>query len=407
MIIGGWVVWTGAALQVLAGGLLVFPLVLEGVRQLRKRKWSLPVRVSNQEVDYAVIITAYEEVSQIPNVVESVLRSDYTNFLVYIVADNCDVSGLSFSDGRIVLLRPETHLKSNIKSHFYAIRHFKRAHTHLCIIDSDNLVHPGFLRGLIPFFYGGFSAVQGVRKAKNLNTTYACLDEAGDIYYRYSDRVLLFGAGSSSSLAGSGMAFSVDLYRDCLGKEAGDGAGFDKVLQYAILKRGYHIAFSENAIVYDEKTSRSDQLVKQRARWINTWFRFVKLGFGLIARAFRFRSFNMFAFGIMLMRPPLFLLLSASLAGLLVNLFFWPVMAVWWGICLLSFVITLFSGLRYFRADRKIYHALASLPVFFFYQVKALLKARHANRYSVATKHDNPSRLADMESSDTALSKKK
>ena len=51
MIIGGWVVWTGAALQVLAGGLLVFPLVLEGVRQLRKRKWGLPVRVSNQEVD--------------------------------------------------------------------------------------------------------------------------------------------------------------------------------------------------------------------------------------------------------------------------------------------------------------------------------------------------------------------
>jgi hypothetical protein len=47
----------------------------------------------------------------------------------------------------------------------------------------------------------GFAAVQGERKAKNLDTTYACLDAARDIYYHFYDGKLLFHIGSSATLA--------------------------------------------------------------------------------------------------------------------------------------------------------------------------------------------------------------
>ncbi|ULT39534.1 glycosyltransferase family 2 protein [Niabella defluvii] len=64
---------------------------------------------------------------------------------------------------------------------------------------------------------------------------------------------VLFNIGSSATLAGSGMAFSVSLYEQCLGSKDVSGAGFDKVLQYEIIKRSNRIAFCEEAIVYDQK----------------------------------------------------------------------------------------------------------------------------------------------------------
>src|SRR5690606_20538946 len=104
----------------------------------------------------------------------------------------CDISRLHFDDDRVILLRPEETLASNTKSHFYAINNFKRSHDYLTIIDSDNLVDLDYLNELNKFFAENFIAVQGVRQAKNLNTSYACLDEAGDMYYRFIDRKLLF-----------------------------------------------------------------------------------------------------------------------------------------------------------------------------------------------------------------------
>src|SRR5690606_9642810 len=190
------------------------------------------------------------------------------------VADNCDVSDLHFNDERVVVLRPPTVLASNVKSHFYAIENFIRPHDNLTIIDSDNEVVPDYLNELNVYFNQGFEAVQGPRKAKNLNTTYACLDAARDIYYHFYDARILFNLGSSATLAGSGMAFNVDLYKRLLGNYQQKGAGFDKVLQFEIVNDNQRIAYAAKAVVYDEKTARSEQLVKQRARWINTWFKY-------------------------------------------------------------------------------------------------------------------------------------
>eukprot|EP01133_Synstelium_polycarpum_P019570 gene19570-23446_t len=239
----------------------------------------------NGEPDYAIIVTAYEETTLLASVTSSLLQLDYEKYLIYVVADNCDVSNLHFNDQRIVLLRPPAVLSSNVKSHFYAIENFKRPHDRITIIDSDNLVPTDYLKELNKVFAQGFRAVQGVRKAKKINTDYAALDEAGDIYYRYTDRKLMFDAGSSASLAGSGMAFDYQLYIDCLQDQLLMGAGFDKILQYEIVNRGFRIAFAEKAIVFDEKTAKSGQLVKQRARWINTWFRFLFLGLKLFMNA--------------------------------------------------------------------------------------------------------------------------
>lgn len=366
---------------------LLMPLFLQLLRWFSKEEVESKIAMHQQARDYAIIVTAYQQVDQLPAVVKSILNLNYENFLVYIVADNCNIERLAFDSEKVILLRPGEVLASNTKSHFYAINHFMRPHEVLTIIDSDNLVDGEYLNQLNLFFDKGYKAVQGVRKAKNLDTRYARLDEAGDIYYRYVDRKLLFEAGSSAALSGSGMAFCTSVYRQCLESWQVSGAGFDKVLQYRLLSRGERIAFAEYAIVYDEKTSRSPQLVNQRSRWINTWFRFASLGLKLSMGSVIRRNLNQFLFSLMLLRPPLFLLLGGATVLSVVNLFINPFLTFAWGFALAVFVGYFMASLKYFKADRKVVTALWGAPKFVLLQLIALWRARKANRISVATEH--------------------
>lgn len=384
MIFVAYILWL--ALQVLIGYNLVLPLLLWIFYLLRGGGKKVTGRLTG-EVDYAIIVTAYEQTILLPAVVASILKLNYQNYIVYIVADKCDITGLVFDDTRVIVLRPEEVLASNTKSHFYAIHRFIRPHERLTIIDSDNLVDPEYLNKLNKYFAQGYDAVQGVREAKNLNTTYACLDAARDIYYHFFDGKVLFGAGSSATLAGSGMAFTTSLYRECLEHKDIQGAGFDKVLQAEIVGRGYRIAFAETAIVYDEKTSRSDQLVKQRARWINTWFRYFSFGFKIMGKGLARLNGNQLIFGLVLLRPPLFIFLILSLLFMLVNLFINPVVSLVWFIGLVLFVVGFFLSLLSSHTDKKIYKSLGNIPKFMFFQVLSLLKVRKANKHSVATSH--------------------
>lgn len=373
-------------LQIIIGYNLVLPIVLFLFYKLfkKERKKSL----YQTDYDYAIIVTAYEQTGLLHSVVDSLLQLNYKNYLIYVVADNCDISNLHFNNEKVILLRPETVLASNTRSHLYAISHFKRAHEILTIIDSDNLTDPEYINELNVFFDQGFEAVQGVRAAKNLNTTFACLDAARDIYYHFYDGEILFELGSSATLAGSGMAFKTDLYKACFENLDITGAGFDKVLQAQLLKQGKRIAFAENAIVFDEKTTNSAQLVNQRSRWINTWFKYFGYGFDILFKGIKGLNWNQFLFGVILLRPPLFMFILLSLFCAFINLFIFPFYTLIWFIAFGLFATGFLIALLRYPTDSRIYKSLINIPKFIFFQLLSLVHAKQANKRSVATKHD-------------------
>ena len=380
----------GYIIQLIIGYNLVLPFLLYLFYVLfkNKKRDKALMSIQEQEPDYAIIVTAYQEISHVPQTVQSIQALKYRDFLCYVVLDNCDdISSLQFDDERIILLKPEKILAGNVRSHFYAIRNFRRAHTHVTIIDSDNIVAPMYLTELNKCFSQGFRAVQGIREASNLNTPYAALDAARDIYYHFYDGLMLFKLGSSATLAGSGMAFEMELYNDCLANKDVSGAGFDKVLQYEIVKRNVRIAYTDTAVVYDQKTSKPDQLVNQRARWINTWFKYFGYGFNLLAKGIRSFSINQFLFGLILLRPPLFMFLLLSVMCLLLNIVIDPFVAVLWAGGLVVFVSGFAIALHAYKADPRIIKALVNIPRFIFYQLISLFHSRKANQRSVATKH--------------------
>ncbi len=373
------------AIQVLVSIPLWFPVVLKLRARFIKKKE--PGMDKSFISDFAIIVTAYKQLDLIESVVHSVLQSTYSNYMIYVVADACEQKDIAFDSERVVILYPDKILAGNTRSHFYAINRFVRAHNVITIIDSDNLVDKKYLEQMHVKFQQGYEAVQGVRTARNLNSFYACLDETGDMYYRFIDRKLLFESGSSASLAGSGMSFTTALYKECLEKVDISGAGFDKVLQYELLYRDYNVAFAENAVVYDGKTSKSDQLVKQRARWINTWFRYWVLALKLLGRSVRNFSWNQFAFSIMLLRPPLFVLFFIVFLFILSDIILLPYFLIFWLAVLLVFITVFFTSLSYFKSGKIIYLSLLRIPKFIFWQVVAMGKAKSANKLSVATEH--------------------
>src|SRR6478736_6956781 len=104
-------------LQVAIGYNLILPLVFYFAWLLTRKK-NAKRQVNDIEPDYAVIVTAYEQTDSLPAVVNSLLQMNYSNFLVYVVADKCDISNLYFTDERVILLKPEETLGSNTRSHF-------------------------------------------------------------------------------------------------------------------------------------------------------------------------------------------------------------------------------------------------------------------------------------------------
>lgn len=392
-------------LQILVGYNLILPIILYGIYSAKKetpiyhskrggfiRESSFVRKISHSKnsqnhYDYAIIITAYEETALLPSLVESILKLNYSNYLIYLVADKCDVSTLKFDNENIILLRPETILASNVKSHFYAINHFKRKHEVLTIIDSDNLVDPEYLNELNQYFDQGFRAVQGTRAAKKTSSTIARLDCIRDIYYHFYDGDLLFGLGSSATLSGSGMAFKTDLYIECMDKMEINGAGFDKVLQAQIVKKNERIAFASQAIVYDEKTSHSKQLVKQRSRWINTWFKYFSFGFDIIQLSFKNRSINQFLFGLILLRPPLFIFISLSVSCLLITMGLKSAFVYFWLLAFSAFSLSFYIALQKSKSTDIVYSSLLGIPKFIFFQFLSLFFVKSANKRSVATKH--------------------
>ncbi|MEO6758171.1 MAG: glycosyltransferase, partial [Saprospiraceae bacterium] len=172
--------------------LLIIQLVYPFATVLAARLWGRE-RVQEQIIPgqpfhYACIVTAYRNSAIAKPLVESLLRQTYPHLIIYVVADECPDFDFSISDERFVLLRPASPLRLKAKSIMHAMAQYRRPHDFTVVFDADNLAHPGFLAEINRYAQAGYVCIQGQRKAKNLDTTYAALDSMGEHYKNYLER---------------------------------------------------------------------------------------------------------------------------------------------------------------------------------------------------------------------------
>ncbi|XVJ66430.1 MAG: glycosyltransferase family 2 protein [Lacibacter sp.] len=376
-------------LQLVVAVYMLLPLLLLIIHYSKKTKESLLnskyPRISNKEFDFAAIVTAHKDTRFIAPLVDSFLKQRYKNYTLYIVADDCDITDLHFTDDRIILLKPEPALHAKIKSIKYAVDHFIRDHEVIVVFDSDNLIHPGYFLNLNEYFRCGFEAVQTHMLSKNTDTIYAKLDSIGHIYNTFVERQSRMEMGLSSSILGLGIAVKTELYKQVMYKDA--LGGFDKKLQADIIRITPQLAFAKDAYVYDEKVDDGATLERQRTRWIYTYFKYFSINWKLLTYGLKTGDFNKFFFAFTTLRPPLFIKMSLAFIFLISGYFIHPLISVVWTVIILTFIASFISIILTQSTQKGMGQALLYIPAIVFRQVKAFLKLKQAGKDFLKTEH--------------------
>ena len=385
---------------------LVFPFFMVVLSLLRgKRTLSMP-KIDAKQHHFACIITAYKQYDMALPLIQSLLKQQYSNLSIYLVADACVDVQLAIADKHLSVLVPPQALNSKVLSMQYALDNLVQTPDYVVIFDPDNLAAPNLLSIFNEYANAGYLAIQGKRTAKNLDTIYACADATGEIYKNYIERQVPYTLGSSATIAGSGMAIAFDLFanflqsstiQQCLHNKQVIVAE-DKILQNQIVENGTVIAYANTAIIYDEKVSNAQQVARQRTRWLYAYFqnlgnsvKFLWLGIAKL-------NANQLLFGIFAVYPPLFLLLFAALIIATIDLFVsWKWLLIMMG-CIGVFGGTILWTLYLSRAPKAVWKALWGLPFFILNQIKALFNIRQARHDFLTTQHTRKINIDELPS---------
>ncbi len=338
-----------------------------------------------KEYDFAAIVTAHKDTRFILPLIDSFLKQTYSNYILYVVADDCDISNLPANNDRLQILNPQPALHAKIQSIKYAVDHFVRLHEVMVVFDSDNLVHPAYFKRLNAYFCCGFKAVQTHMLSKNTETVYARLDSIGHIYNTFVERQSRMELGLSSSILGLGIAINTQLYKQVMYKDA--LGGFDKKLQADIIRSIPQLGFAKDAIVYDEKVDDGDTLERQRTRWIYTYFKYFSINWKLFTTGLKQLNFNRMFFAFTTLRPPLFITLALAFLFLVAGFFIHPLMSWLWAGIIITFVTTFVLIILTQSMQKGMGRALLYIPVIVFRQIKALLKIKTAGKDFLKTEH--------------------
>lgn len=347
------------------------------------------------DYDYANIITAYRNADIAKPLIQSLINQTHTRHHVYLLADNCDISGWNIQHEKLTVLNPQPALNLKVKSIIYATEHFVRPHDYSVIWDADNLAHPQFLEHVNSYANAGYKAIQGQRTAKNLDTTIAAADSLGEFYKNYIERLVPPLLGSSTVISGSGMAIEQKLYESYLyGEEITKGKELwkkmmqeDKILQNHIIRSSEKIVYAKDAICYDEKVTNADEVETQRSRWLFSYFQNIKNSTGFILRGGLTLNWNMFFFGLITAAPPLFILLGLSGLFFLIYLIFNPILSLALAIGIGIFIANIFLTLYLSRVPPQVWGAVRAIPLFILKQFRGLFKMANPNKNFKHSEH--------------------
>lgn len=345
----------------------------------------------------AVLIPSYKEDFVIVEVAKSALKQNFEskNFDVIVIADSLKASTIKILQSLpIILIEVSFEESTKAKALNKAMDELNEAYDYAVVLDADNIMELDFLMKMNDAFQRGYQVVQGHRKAKNQNSSFAILDAASEEINNHIFRKGHRTLGFSSGLIGSGMGFEYTLFKSMM-KTVDAIGGFDKELEFRFAKKGTIIEYLDDAVVLDEKIQKPSDFSNQRRRWLATQFIYLKKYFIIGCKELVFRgNFNFFDKLLQMIVPPRILLLGLTfLTALTYGVLFFVfnlysnVSVYGW---FLNFIITV---LAFFLALPKSFYntntlkALFSLPAAFFRMAILLFKLKGANKKFIHTAH--------------------
>ncbi len=351
---------------------------------------------------FAVLIPGYKEDAVIVHVAKEALNQDYPKdkYEIIVIADTFKpetLEALKKLPVRVVEVVFEVSKKSKALNKCMEV--IGDDYDVAFVLDADNIMQPDVLRKVNAAFDKGFTAVQGHRTAKNLNANFAILDamseEINNHIFRKGHRVL----GISSALIGSGMGLDYHLFKKTMATV--DSVGEDKEVELKIIRQRHVIEYIDDALIFDEKTQKSDVFVNQRRRWIAAQLDYFKTHFfdGIKQLVIK-GNFDYFDKVLQMVQPPRILLTGVLFLISFVEWFifyfgnsyvlswFNPGFYAWLYLFIATSVALLFSIPKKFY-NKTTFNALLSLPHGFLLMLISLFKVKGATKKFIHTEHSH------------------
>ncbi|MFN8436834.1 MAG: glycosyltransferase family 2 protein [Cytophagales bacterium] len=354
---------------------------------------------SDLEADIACVITGYKDLSLTVNLVESILKQNYSNYQIYLIADHCTATDYPIKSDKLKIIYPEPFLSSKSKSIKLAIESYQRNHTYTLVLDPDNLLEKNFLSACNRYLQNGYVVVQGMRTAKNIDTHIARLDAMSDYFYNYSHRILTCKLGSSATISGSGMIVKTEIYNQFFAIEDINKhiIAEDKLLQIFIVDQlNKKIAFANESHVFDEKVSTGAQVQRQRTRWIASFFQHFMEGLKVLVNGLYQFRWNKILFGYTLIVPPLFLMTLATFFITILGFTASIKLGIYAFICFFSVIANLFLCLMLSNTPIEVFKSIFLAPVFIFRQVIGLTRYKDTKTDFLVTEKNHSKSINEL-----------
>lgn len=221
---------------------------------------------------FALLLPAHNEEGVVGLAVESLARLKYPRelFSIFVVTDHCTdgtakaaaAAGAEILDHSGPGLRPgKGRALKWATEKIFAWGDYDA----FCYFDADSLAHPGFLHAMNAALETGAEAVQGRQLAKNTSKILAKILAAGHIVSNRFFQLPKQALGLSATLHGKGMCFTAAVARKfhwdetCLTE--------DLEMQMRLIRHGVRIAWTGDAVVYDEEPETLSQYLTRTIRW--------------------------------------------------------------------------------------------------------------------------------------------
>lgn len=346
----------------------------------RRGRWRAPA-VKRRTRRLAVVASAHNEAAVVGPLIESLQHQRYPRerYELFLIANNCTdaTAALARAAGARVYER-ETGGRGTkgaaIAWWWEQLGPARAAYDVVVVLDADNLAPPDFLAGINEEFnsWPPVAVVQARRLPKNPDTSLASrLDAVSELVAQSVGQAGRRALGLSGFIIGSGTAYQREVFAMLIAGYRG-ALNEDAEWQLRLALAGQRLRWTPDAVFYDEKTARFDQIERQRTRWLRGKLELIRLyAWPLLRAAVSRADLGCLDQLLFIVQPPRSLLLLA-LAGLgvlsaapLPPEWSWLLLPTWvWAAALGLFAVTMLAGLALAGAPRGLYLALAGAPLF-------------------------------------------
>lgn len=257
-----WTLFAFTAGTVLYLGIFAVASLFDRSQELKKAKI---------QRRFIVLIPSYKQDAVIEHTVLSILGQSYPQrmFDVIVISDHQgEMTNMRLAQYPITLLTPNFEESSKAKSLQYAILNLPefKIYDVAIILDADNIVETEFLSTINDAYENASTkAIQLHRISRNRDTAAARMDAVFEEINNNIFRKGHINIGLSSALAGSGVAYDFNWFKENIMKTK--TAGEDKELEALLLRQGIFIDYFDDIYVYGEKKRTTEKLNEQRGRW--------------------------------------------------------------------------------------------------------------------------------------------